>query len=214
MTLPEVTVVDYDSGNVFGVSRALAHLGGNVNLTGDPDAIANAERLILPGVGAFHAAWTLLDDRGLIEPIRAFVATGRPFLGICVGMQLLLEEGTEFGRHPGFGFVGGAVERIDDTGADGAPHRVPRVGWYALRPGPKLRAGSVMARMDDDDAVYFVHSFAARPTDEADVATWSDYNGRTITAAVERDNVLGVQFHPERSGASGLKLLSGFLEQS
>ncbi len=212
--MPKVTVVDYDSGNVFGVSRALAHVGGDVELTGDPDAVADAERLILPGVGAFHAAWTLLDERGLIEPIRAFVSTGRPFLGICVGMQLLMDESKEFGRHPGFGFIGGSVERIDDTGGDGTPHRVPRVGWYALQPGPQQRVDSILAPLNGDDAFYFVHSYAACTADEADVACSSDYNGRKITAAVERDNVMGLQFHPERSGGSGLRLLSGFLGAS
>lgn len=212
--MPDVTVVDYDSGNVFGVSRALAHIGGNVDLTGDAARIAAAERLILPGVGAFHAAWALLEERGLIEPIRAFVASGRPFLGICVGMQLLLDEGAEFGRNPGFGFIAGAVERIDDTGIDGVPHRVPRVGWYALHPGPAPRTDSALAALDDEDAFYFVHSYAAQTTNDADVAAYSEYNGRKITAAVERDNVLGVQFHPERSGASGLKILRHFLDKS
>lgn len=210
MPANSITIVDYDSGNVYGVSRALEHLGYNVELTGDPDRIANAARLILPGVGAFDAAWNLLQERNLVKPIQDFVASGRPFLGICVGMQLMLEEGTEFGNHQGFGFIAGRVERINDAGADGTPHPVPCVGWYALHSATDIR-DSLMQNFDDYDTVYFVHSYAARPTNDNDVLAYSEYNGNRIVAAVRRGNVYGVQFHPERSGASGMKVLNNFM---
>jgi len=211
MPSPSVTIVDYDSGNVYGVSRALEHLGFDVLLTGNPKQIEQAERLILPGVGAFDAAWNLLQERNLIDPIRAFVASDRPFLGICVGMQLMLDEGTEFGNHQGFGFISGTVERISDVGADGAPHPVPCIGWYALHQATNTN-DPVFAHITEDDAVYFVHSFAANPEHGDDVLAHSEYNGNRIVAAVRRGNAYGVQFHPERSGASGMKILRNFMQ--
>lgn len=206
-----VTVVDYGSGNVLSVSRALAQAGGRVELTGDPERIAGAERLFLPGVGAYAAARQLLEEHGLIEPILRFAESGRPFLGICVGMQLMMDESEEFGRHSGFGLIAGRVAAIPATGTDGRPHPVPHIGWSPLRPGERSWRRGLLDGLEADDAVYFVHSFAAQPTRPSDLLATCDYDGRTITAAVARENMVGFQFHPEKSGAVGLRILKRFV---
>jgi len=207
-----VTVVDYGSGNVLSVSRALEQAGSRVELTGDPARIAGAEQLFLPGVGAYAAARRLLEERRLIEPILRFTETGRPFLGICVGMQLMMDESEEFGRHPGFGLIAGTVSPIPTTGADGRPHPVPHIGWSPLKPGGGGWRGGLLDGIEADDAVYFVHSFAARPARPENVLATCDYDGREIVAAIARDNMVGFQFHPEKSGAVGLGILGRFVD--
>lgn len=207
-----VTVVDYGSGNVLSVSRALEKAGGRVELTGDAARIASAERLFLPGVGAYAAARQLLEEHGLIEPILRFAESGRPFLGICVGMQLMMDESEEFGRHPGFGLIAGRVAAIPATGADGRPHPVPHIGWSPLRQGERGWQGGLLDGLEADDAVYFVHSFAVQPARPSDLLAICDYDGRQITAAVARDNLVGFQFHPEKSGAVGLRILERFVD--
>jgi glutamine amidotransferase len=206
-----VTVVDYGSGNVFSVSRALEESGGRVTLSADPDAVVGAERLVLPGVGAFSAAMQALNDTGLADAVRRFVATGRPFLGICVGMQAMMDYSEEFGRHCGFGFIKGGVVAVPTTGADGTPHPVPHIGWNALAPGPGGWDGTPFAAVAPRTAVYFVHSFAAQPERPENVLATCDYDGRAITAAIVNDNVVGCQFHPEKSGPAGLAILAQFL---
>jgi len=210
MSIP-VTVVDYGSGNLFSVTRALEESGGRVTLSGDLATVAAAERLVLPGVGAFSAAMWALAERGLTDAIRRFVETERPFLGICVGMQAMMDYSEEFGRHDGFGFVRGGVVAVPATGADGRPHPVPHIGWNALKPGANGWDGSCLAALEPGTAVYFVHSFAACPERSENVLATCDYDGRTLTAAVVKDNMTGCQFHPEKSGPLGLKILGRFL---
>lgn len=206
-----VTVVDYGSGNLFSVSRALEQVGARVELTGDTDRVAAAERLVLPGVGAFSAAMKALTDRGLADAVRRFVETGRPFLGICVGMQAMMDYGEEFGHHDGFGFVAGGVAVIPATGADGTPHPVPHIGWNGLVPPARGWDDTLFAAIAPGTAVYFVHSFAARPKEPENVLATCDYDGRAITAAIAKDNMVGCQFHPEKSGPAGLAILTRFL---
>jgi glutamine amidotransferase len=205
-------IVDYGSGNVLSVQRALEHCGGEVARAETPEQVRRAERLVLPGVGAFAACMGALEVRGLVPAIREFAASGRPFLGICVGMQILLEESEEFGRHAGIGLVPGRVARIAADGADGKPHRVPHIGWAPLQP-PDGRgwAGTLLADLAPGDAAYFVHSYAAVPADPDHRLADVDYDGRTISAAIARDNVSGTQFHPEKSGPVGLKVIARFL---
>ncbi len=206
-----VVVIDYGSGNVFSVATTLKKAGADVMLSDNAELIASAERLVLPGVGAFEAAWNLLEGKGLVDPIRAFLITGRPFLGICVGMQMLMDQSFEFGCHPGFSVVEGAVRKIDDTDIDGRSHPVPRIGWYPHIPHVKPWSGTVLDGLNEKDAVYFVHSFAAEPKEPSSVLANSEYNGRTVNAAVISDNVTGVQFHPEKSGPVGLKIMENFI---
>jgi len=206
-----VTVVDYGSGNLFSVSRAIEECGGEVILTGTPAEVAAAERLVLPGVGAFSAAMKALTDRGLADAVRRFIETDRPFLGICVGMQAMMDYSEEFGRHKGFGFIAGGVVAIPTTGADGTPHPVPHIGWNGLVPPARGWDGTLFAAIAPGTAVYFVHSFAARPKEPKNVLATCDYDGRVITAAIAKDNMVGCQFHPEKSGPAGLAILREFI---
>jgi glutamine amidotransferase len=212
----EVVIVDYNIGNVFSVCNAIRHAGGDPVLTGDRKKIAGAERLILPGVGAFGKAVEELKRRGLVDPIRTFCETGRPFLGICVGMQMLMERSTEFGDNAGLGFFTGSVDRIPSVTDDGIRLKVPHIGWTELLAPREANdnrwQGSLLTVLEPgQSAFYFVHSFAARPHNGAEVLAEVDYGGQRIVAAIQRDNLTGVQFHPERSGSAGQKILRRFL---
>lgn len=210
-----VTVVDYGVGNLLSVRRAFEQCGAQVMLTSSPDRVWNAERLVLPGVGAFGDCMTALATGGLDQAVHRFIASGRPFLGICVGMQLLFSVGEEFGEHAGLGVIPGRVRAIPRTAADGQPHKVPHIGWTPLQPpagGDAADwAGTPLAAVRPGDEVYFVHSFTGWPEDEGDRLADADYHGRRISAAVRRGNVCGVQFHPEKSGRVGLGIIDSFL---
>lgn len=208
---PTVTVVDYDCGNLFSVSHAIEHCGGRVEFAAEPGQIASADRLILPGVGAFGAAMNALRERRLIEAIHTFVATGRPFLGICVGMQAMMEYSEEFGRHEGLGLMPGHVAAIPDTAADGSPHLVPHIGWSDIEATENGWRETPLRDVHDTEAFYFVHSYTARPGRPDHLLATCDYNGRTISAAIAHENMTGCQFHPEKSGPAGLKILTNFL---
>jgi glutamine amidotransferase len=207
-----VTVVDYGSGNVFSVSKAFEHCGAKVTLSSEPEKVAAAELQVLPGVGAFGAAMEALAERGLDYAIKSFVATGRPFLGICVGKQAVMERSEEFGHHDGLGLIPGAVLPVEPTGTDGKPHQVPHMGWNQLVPGDRGWSGSVLAGQEKGISVYFVHSFAAVPASHEHVLATCDYDGREIVAAVMSENVTGCQFHPEKSGPVGLSILTNFIK--
>lgn len=203
----KVVVVDYGVGNLHSVVKALRHQGGDVTISSDPGEIAKAERLVLPGVGAFGDGMRELTERHLVEPLRAFVTTGRPFLGICLGMQLLLDESEEFGTRAGLGIVPGNVVAIPPKPG----LKIPHIGWNEIAPPPgKSFAGSVLAEVPERTRMYFVHSFAAVPHEEYRLAD-TFYGGFRISAAIRKDNVTGCQFHPEKSGPVGLRVVSHFL---
>ncbi|OCW57004.1 imidazole glycerol phosphate synthase subunit HisH [Hoeflea olei] len=210
-----VVVVDYGIGNVFSVCNALKQAGCEPNLTRAASDILSADKVILPGVGAFGRAIGALRDLGLDETLRRFVDTGRPFLGICIGMQLLMDRSTEFGEHTGLGFIPGIVDRIPGTAKDGAPLRVPHISWGEVSPAaevsPEAWNATPLANGADPDCFYFVHSYHCTPSDPAHRLAVVDYGGNPITAAVRRDNLMGVQFHPERSGPAGLGFLERFI---
>lgn len=210
---PEVTVVDYGMGNVSSVLRALAACGAKASLTSGPAAVDGAERLVLPGVGAFADGMAELRERGLIQPILRFAASGRPFLGICLGMQMMLDSSEEFGLHQGLGLVRGSVRAIPRQGRDGLPHKVPHIGWNRLLPSgaPSAWRGTLLDGIGPDAAVYFVHSYAAFPDSPADRLADCDYDGCLIAAAVHSGSLYGCQFHPEKSGPMGLRILRNFL---
>ena len=212
----KVVVVDYGMGNVLSVCRALEQCGGAPILTAEASAIVGAERLVLPGVGAFGDCMTALEERGLVEPIKTFVATGRPFLGICVGMQILLDFGEEFDGAPGLGLVPGRVAQIPTAMPGGGQRKIPHIGWASVTPraGGSGRdwAGTIFAETEASTPLYFVHSFSAAPCEAAHVLAVADYEGFAVTAAVRRDNITGTQFHPEKSGPAGLRLLTRLLE--
>lgn len=203
-------VVDYGIGNVFSVCNALRAVGIEADLTGDLAAIRSADRLILPGVGAFGRAMDALQAGGIADALRDFVATERPFLGICIGMQVLMERSNEFGDRAGLCLVPGEVRRVDEETGE---RRVPHIGWATLRSDDGIahwEGTPLTALHSDSDALYFVHSYHCKPRDRADRIAYADYDGLEITAAIRRDNIVGVQFHPERSGLVGQRILSAF----
>lgn len=201
-----VTVVDYGLGNLHSVIKALAHVGATVAVAEDAAGIAAAERLVLPGVGAFADGMAGLAARGQVEALRAYAAAGRPLAGICLGAQLLLGESDEFGRHAGLGIIPGRVALIPSAGV-----KVPHVGWNRLRPGPAGWAGSALAGTAPGTWAYFVHSYHMLPDDPAAVLATAAHGPHVITAAVRRGAITGFQFHPEKSGQAGLAMLAAFL---
>jgi len=208
-----VVVVDYDCGNLFSVRRAFEHSGANVTFSSDGDEIAAAERLVLPGVGAFGDAVASLNELGLFDPIHDFAATGRPMLGVCVGMQLLFDSSDEFGDHAGLGLIPGTVSQIPKTRTDGEPHKIPHIGWNELVAGEADNTwdGTLLESLRRSVYCYFVHSFRATPADPAHQVADCLYGGHRIAAMVGRDNVYGCQFHPEKSGPQGLEIIANFL---
>lgn len=198
-----VAIVDYGSGNLRSVQKACERLGVAAIITGDPNRVAEADRLILPGVGAFGDAMRELRTRGLIEPILAHVSADRPFFGICMGLQLLFETGLEGGRHAGLGVLAGDVVRFDLP----AGIKVPHMGWntVAWRGVDAARQGG-----RPDDYFYFVHAYHARPKGDDVIAATTDYGG-AFCSAVRRGRLFATQFHPEKSQAAGLGLLASFL---
>ncbi len=206
-------VIDYGVGNLLSVCRAFEACGAKLELTGSADRIGAADRLVIPGVGAFGDCVAELDRRRLVGPIREFVASGRPVLGICVGMQMLLTTGEEFGEHAGLGTVPGSVRAIPSTTADGRKHKIPHIGWSALlKPAAETDwTGTILDGIAPGATCYFVHSFTAEPEDARSRLADCDYNGRRISAAIRAGNVYGTQFHPEKSGEVGLRILRNFL---
>lgn len=200
-----LVVIDYGAGNLRSVLHALHHLGvENVQLAQHPEQLAGASRLILPGVGAFGAGMQKLREQGLVEPIRDIVRSGIPYLGICLGMQFLFETSTEMGTHEGLGILPGTVRRFPEF-----EHlKVPHMGWNTIH---AQKASRLLQRLPDQAYAYFVHSYYCQPAADSDILIEVDY-GIRFTAAVERDNVFGVQFHPEKSQQVGLQILRNFLD--
>lgn len=209
-----VTVLDYGIGNLLNVVRALEHCGASVTVAQRADEVATLpDRLVLPGVGAFADAACELRERGLDDLIYRFVATQRPFLGICVGAQLLMDIGLEHGEHRGLGLIPGRVEPVPALTPTGAMLRIPHIGWSTLvQPeGGAPWQGTPLAQVADRTSVYFVHSYAPVPAQEIHRLADTYYQGVRICAALARDNVFGCQFHPERSGVAGLSIVQQFL---
>lgn len=206
----KVMIIDYGMGNLRSVAMALAHCGAEVDFARDPDQLAEAERVVLPGVGAFPAAMTRLRERGFEESVRTFAATGKPLLGICVGMQVLFDFGEEFQETPGLGLIPGRVSRIPITGLDGRIHRIPHIGWSPLDPVNDW-TGTIFAGISKEAEMYFVHSFTAVPENNSHRLADVNYDGCCISAAVRSGNIYGTQFHPEKSGEAGLAVLANFL---
>jgi glutamine amidotransferase len=207
-----VTVVDYGIGNLLSVARALEHCGATVTVSGDPIELLKAQRLILPGVGAFADGMAGLDQRGLVEPIKCFAATGRPLLGICLGMQLLITTSHEFGAHEGLGLISGEVTPIPHVSITGERCKVPHIGWneiYSLN--ERGWDHSVLETSAQGCSVYLAHSFAVTPADRSHLIAEYSYGGNKICAAINHDNISGCQFHPEKSGETGLTMLHKFL---
>lgn len=208
----ECAVVDYGIGNVFSVMQALRKCGTTPVLTGDPDKLRKADRVILPGVGAFKNGIQGLVDNGLVEPIREFAASGKPLLGICLGMQMFGTKGLEFGEHEGLGLIPGQTEKIPASKADGTDRTIPFIGWRDIVVHEQPKFGpSILDAPLKDGASYLVHSFQFVVDKAENLLATYEYDGTTITAAIRKDNITGVQFHPEKSAETGLKILKAFM---
>ena len=201
-----IAIIDYGVGNLFSLKSSFAAIGADVVVTSEPDVIARAERIILPGVGAFEDAARKLRESGLDKVLLQEVAKGKPLMGICLGMQMLLDVSFEYGEHKGLGLIPGEIRPIADVIPKELP--IPQIGWNALR--LKGEKHPIFKYVNEGDCVYFVHSYYGANCDESVIAD-TEY-GAYLTAAVARDNVCGCQFHPEKSGKVGLSILKAFCE--
>ena len=213
--MTEVTVIDYGVGNLLSVSRALEHCGARVTITSDAAIILNSARVVLPGVGAFADGMAALRALGLDAVVRQVATNGTPLLGICLGMQMLFDESEEFGLTTGLGLIPGRVVKIPAMTTTGKKHKIPHIGWNELvvPETSGTRQSDLLADVAHGEAAYFVHSYMAEPTASGHRLVDCLYGGILISAMVKRDNVIGCQFHPEKSGQVGLKILRRFLSQ-
>ncbi len=199
-----LAVIDYGAGNLRSVLHALKHLKvPDMKLVQKPEELSGADKIILPGVGAFGAGMAQMHKQGLVEPVREAVASGIPYLGICVGMQMLFDVGEEMGEHEGLGILPGRVVRFPEF----TDRKVPHMGWNQL--DIKKESG-LLKHLSEQNYAYFVHSYYCAPENPDDILAIVDY-GIEFTAIVQRDNIYGVQFHPEKSQTTGLQILSNFL---
>jgi len=199
---PSALIIDYGMGNLRSVEKAIAAVGGTARISDDPEAVRRAERLILPGVGAFGDAMANLKKGGLDEAILEAAANGVPLLGLCLGLQLMFEESEEFGAHRGLGIIPGRVRKFDVPGL-----HVPHVGWNQVE---QLRPDRLLSGVPEGAYFYFVHSYFVEPVDEAHATAWTEYGVRFCSVA-RRGTVCGAQFHPEKSQETGKLLLRNFL---
>ena len=200
-----IAILDYGVGNLFSLVSSLKMIGADAVVTGDADVIRRADKLILPGVGAFADAIAKLRETGLDQVLREEAARGKELMGICLGMQLLFEKSMEYGEHKGLGLLHGSVVPME--GVIPAELKIPHIGWNALH---FQKSHKLMKYIRENDCVYFVHSYYAVDCEESLLAT-AEY-GKELTAMVGKDNVMGCQFHPEKSGAVGLNILRAFCE--
>jgi glutamine amidotransferase len=215
MIKASVVVADYGSGNILSVARAFEYLGASVKVSSDARDMQKADRVVVPGVGSFGNGMAKIRDLGMDEAIKEISYRERPLLGLCVGMQLLFEGGDEFGTHYGLGLIPGWVKRIPSTDLDGGTLKVPHIGWAQLVfPSEKSESspGGLLKGIPLMSSVYFVHSFAPVPSDPTHILSYCRFGGHLISAAVQKGNTFGCQFHPERSGKVGLGILGAFLE--
>lgn len=210
-----IAIIDYGAGNLRSVTNTLKYLGADVIIAGRPEQLQGADRIVLPGVGAFGAGINSLRGAGFEEPIKQAVANGTPLLGICLGMQYLFDESEEMGRHKGLGLLPGRVVRFPPD----VP-KVPHIGWNQLHiqtfarmddPFGQTSSSALLAGIDDGAYAYFVHSFIADPADPADILASTDY-GVSFASIVGRGKVFGIQCHPEKSQAVGQTILRNFIE--
>ena len=206
-------IIDYGIGNIFSVAQAVKQCGVNVEVTSSRNKIMSADQVILPGVGAFGRAAKILRQKHLDDTIKEYISTGRPFLGICVGMQLMMDESHEFGVHQGLGIIGGTVKKINLPQSNHSNYRIPVIGWNTPVPVNQHRwKNGPFNETSLKTSYYFVHSYSVTAESEEDVVAKVSVGENNVVAAIQRENVIGVQFHPERSSHGGLKFIKGFLK--
>ncbi|OIQ03979.1 MAG: imidazole glycerol phosphate synthase subunit HisH [Zetaproteobacteria bacterium CG06_land_8_20_14_3_00_59_53] len=205
-----IALIDYGMGNLHSVAKALETSGGKVTLVSKPEPLAGASRIVLPGVGAFRDCIGALNQSGMDEAIVGFIASGKPFLGICLGMQVLMDASQEFGLYQGLGLIPGVVKKFPDT-HPARGFKVPHMGWNDVVLASSATPHPVLAPLNGMQA-YYVHSYYCAPSDPAHILAACSYGEWPFAAAVGRDNFIGVQFHPEKSQKAGMALLAAFLQ--
>lgn len=210
-----IVIIDYGVGNLLSVTRAVDFCGASPILTSCSDKISNAERLILPGVGAFSDGMKGLSDKNLIEPIKDYVKKGRPFMGICLGMQMILDESHEFGINKGLGLISGHVSSIPKNSLNENKYKIPHMGWNSLEPGTERKSwqNTILQNTKKGENVYFVHSFYAIPEKKEHILATCSYAGKDLCAVINNENIYGCQFHPEKSGTVGISILDTFCNE-
>lgn len=207
-----ITIIDYGVGNLLSVQRAFEHCGAVTVLAHSPREIAAAERLVLPGVGAFAEGMAELRKKNLVGAVRDFARSGRPLLGICLGMQMLASVSEEFGEYEGLDIIPGRVRAIPRESVDRRPLKSPHIGWSDLKtPAGGTWNNSILSDTPTLTPVYLVHSYAVDPDNAADVLAQCEYGGWRVTSAIRNGNTFGCQFHPEKSGLAGLRILANFM---
>lgn len=207
--MSQITLVDYKIGNLLSVERAMQHIGSPLKTAKSAQDIADAQKLIVPGVGAFKSCIDALKEHEFYDAIIEYAASDKPMLGICVGMQMLFETSHEFGDHQGFGLLPGDVRAIPAETTEGKAHKIPHIGWTPLT--LNQLDNPLLQGIPDAAEVYFVHSFTAHPANDANCTADAYYGGQKISAIVNKGNIYGTQFHPEKSGPVGLQILKNFV---
>lgn len=209
MSSLKIAIVDYKLSNLFSVQHACEYVGLKAQITSDPREVKNADAVILPGVGAFGDAMENLRKLKLVEPLISHIKQGKPFMGVCLGLQLLFEESQEFGSHKGLGVLKGTVVKFPEKIKDNKQIRIPHIGWDKIEiKKPDLH----FSGMKSGEFMYFVHSYFVIPSDHDIIATTTNYEGIEFVSGVSKDNIFAVQFHPEKSGPRGPTLYSNFAE--
>jgi len=214
MNNKQVTIIDYGMGNILSLSRALAYCGASVVLTDSARKIEQADCLILPGVGAFGDGIKELEQRGIIPAIQSFIKKGKPFLGICLGMQMLFDFSVEFGRHDGLSLINGSVMPLPSSQADGTKNKIPHISWNQIYPFDKdqdLWHNTILENIKLGSYLYFLHSFHVQPLVQTDIIAITPFYDYNFPSVIARENIHGVQFHPEKSGPVGLSILKNFI---
>jgi len=209
----KITVIDYGMGNLFNVMRALEALECDVSITNDVKNIVNADKLLLPGVGAFEDGMSDLKTSNLDSAIKEFSLTERPLMGICLGMQLLMSVSEENGRHDGLNLIEGDVLKFKEPNEKSAKYKIPQIGWNKLSETKLSKwPGSILEGIENNAYMYFLHSYYVNPKDKKVVISETSYGQNTFCSVLQKNQIIGCQFHPERSGEIGLKILKNFLE--
>lgn len=203
----KVAIIDYEAGNLYSVQHACTFVGLESQITSDKKKILEADGALLPGVGAFGEAMENLKKKGLVETIYAFAKSGKPFMGVCLGLQLLFSQSEEFGLHKGLNLIEGEVKRFPNRNPKGEEVKVPQIGWNRINcPDKKKWANSPLKDVADGEFMYFVHSFFVTPKDKKDILTLTNYEGIEYCSSVCRGNIFATQFHPEKSAQEGIKI--------